>query len=178
MLSTMRIKLLFLLATAMIIVFFVFCKSVDNTPEEVVNISSSSSSQSSVIVIDIKEPEDLLRSKIKTVFDSIENMILAGSYNEWYDSLSEKYKSYLNNKSEMTRLSETAGFLYNNKITLTSAKDYFEHVVVKSRAGKKMEFEGYEIINQNTLKVMCKLGNIPGFSYTFVLEKGGWRVDI
>ncbi len=172
-----------------VILFIVTCKTDDNTVidnndnnnnEVIVNVDNTNTvvdNSNTEVVVNTTDNSLPLEDRIRQLFYDIEGYVSSGNYQGWYNNLSNKYKTYLNNSSELRRLSEMADFLVRNNIILTNSRDYFEHVVIKSRGGLPMSVERINIINSTQVVVLCKLGDSTGYSYTFIFEDGKWKVD-
>jgi hypothetical protein len=167
------------------ILFFIFfllflffsCKT-NKTPGG--NNSSNSSSTSidpTKFTITDNTKEDELNKHIRALFNYIEDRIIKGDYESWYNSISQKYKDYINDPENLRALTEKSDFLFNRNFNLKDAKDYFKYVVMLSREGKSLVFVSYKYINKNHIKVFCLFDKKDELVYDFVYEDGSWKVD-
>jgi hypothetical protein len=118
-----------------------------------------------------------LGEKIKGLFTNIEGKIEDADFEGWWGALSANYKSYLNNPSNLQKISQESDYLLNRNIMLTTPKDYFMHVVIRAREGKKLAYSDYELIDKGHIKVISLLDGTFKFFYNFILENGQWKLD-
>lgn len=122
-------------------------------------------------------PKDSLDEKISGLFTAIEEKIIKGDFEGWYNALSAKYKKILNNKETLKEMSKDSDYLYSRKIILSDPKDYFLHIVVPSRQGATLKYVSFEQVDEGVLKVNCILDGKWNFVYHFVYEDNSWKLD-
>ena len=120
---------------------------------------------------------DELNSKIRGLFETIEDKIISGDFNGWYNSLSSNYRSFIENPDELLRMSKKSAYLKRKKIVLRSAKDYFDYIVIPSREGIALKYVNFQQINEKNIKVNCMLDGNANFVYDFVYENDSWKLD-
>lgn len=120
---------------------------------------------------------DELEAHMEALFNLIEKWIAQGNFEAWYNSISRKYKYYLNNPANLKKIAEESDYLYNRGVELRSPRDYFRYVVMESREGKMLKFDGYKYINNNHVKVFCLFDKKDKFVYDFIYEDGSWKID-
>ncbi len=120
---------------------------------------------------------DELDSKICGLFQTIEEKILAGDFDGWYNSLSINYRSFIENPDELLKMSKKSGYLKRKKIVLRSAKDYFTYIVIPSREGVALKYVDFQQTDEKNIKVNCMLDDKHNFVYDFVYEKESWKLD-
>ena len=120
---------------------------------------------------------DELDSKICGLFETIEEKILAGDFDGWYNSLSINYRSFIENPDELLKMSKKSGYLKRKKIVLRTAEDYFTYIVIPSREGVALKYVDFQQIDEKNIKVNCMLDDKHNFVYDFVYEKESWKLD-
>ena len=120
---------------------------------------------------------DELNSKIRGLFETIEEKIISEDFNGWYNSLSSNYRSFIENPDELLRMSKKSAYLKRKKIVLRSAKDYFDYIVIPSREGIALKYVNFQQINEKNIKVNCMLDDNANFVYDFVYENDSWKLD-
>jgi len=122
--------------------------------------------------------ETELNQHMEDLFVGIEEKIAMGDYEAWYYAISSEYKNYLDNKKVLAKISKDAYILSSKNIVLKSPKDYFVHVVMKSRSGRVLKYSDYEYIDQSHVKVISTmLDGSKEFVYNFIYEDGSWKLD-
>ncbi len=126
---------------------------------------------------DVQTHSDLER-KIRNLFLAIEDIISNKDFDSWYAALSSNYKAFLNDTTELEKLSQKSQYLINKKKILKTPQDYFNLVVITAREGQKLEYRGYKKINNQSLIVYNGIaGYDMDYQYKFVYEKDAWRLD-
>jgi hypothetical protein len=112
-------------------------------------------------------------TEINDLIDSLNEIIQARKYEIWLDFLTEEYKTEKSDPQFLSELSNTPT-LVSQKIFLRSLKDYFEYVIVPSRAKAKLD----KIVFSSESKVKA-LGILYGKSvilYYLVRTKSAWKI--
>ncbi len=88
------------------------------------------------LVFDIEKITDkeILLTHMKNLFETIEEKISERNYKGWYNSLSANYRNYIDNKSELEKMSNRSPYLQNKGIVLKNSEEFFNYVVVEARA--------------------------------------------
>lgn len=120
---------------------------------------------------------DELNAKISGLFDTIEEKIIEGDFDGWYNSLSRNYRAFIENPDELLKMSKKSAYLKRKKITLRSAKDYFDYIVIPSREGIALRYVNFHRIDEKNIKVNCVLDGNTNFVYDFVYENESWKLD-
>ncbi|MBP5449438.1 MAG: hypothetical protein J6Y01_04895 [Spirochaetales bacterium] len=119
-----------------------------------------------------------LERNIRNLFITIEEKIAHKDFDGWYGAISDSYRTFLNDKVNLQKMSQKSPYLHNKGIILQTPQDYFIHVVIPAREGNKLEYRGYKKIDNNNIRV---LNGIPGFSdnysYNFIYQNGSWHLD-
>lgn len=118
-----------------------------------------------------------LREYLNNLFNYIEEKISNGDFNGWYNSISQKYKDFINSPKNLRTISENSDFLVTKRIKLRTPEDYFKNVVILSREGKILEFIDCDLINKNHVKIYCLFDKTDKFVYDFIFEEGSWKID-
>jgi len=77
-------------------------------------------------------------AEVRGFIDSINKIIEGKNYKEWVNSLSDKYYANISSSEFLARQSELPG-LKTRRIVLRTPEDYFENVVVPSRANSQVD---------------------------------------
>jgi len=132
------------------------------------------------LVFDIEKITDkeILLKHMKNLFETIEEKISERDYNGWYSSLSENYKNYIDNKSELEKMSNKSPYLQNKDIILKNSEEFFNYVVIEAREGYKLKFKDYERIDNENVNVYSYIEGFDfNYKYKFIYEKGSWKLD-
>lgn len=120
---------------------------------------------------------DELDVKIRGLFDTIEDKIIAEDFEGWYNSLSNNYRSFIDDPDELLKMSKKSGYLSRKKIVLRSSKDYFDYIVIPSRKGVALKYVNFQRIDEKNIKVNCMLDGNMNFGYDFIYENESWKLD-
>lgn len=122
--------------------------------------------------------KEILLKHMKNLFETIEEKIAERNYNGWYNSLSDNYKSYIDNKSELEKMSNKSPYLQNKGIILKNSEEFFNYVVIEAREGYKLKFKDYERIDNENVNVYSYIEGFDfNYKYKFIYEKGSWKLD-
>jgi hypothetical protein len=97
-----------------------------------------------------QEVFDSTKSDVQKLILDLNRIIKAKNYNTWVSHLGKAYLDKISSEEFLASVSAQP-YLKNNKITLTSARDYFEKVVVPSRANDRVDDIAF--VTQNRVKV-------------------------
>jgi hypothetical protein len=157
---------------------FFMCKSENNVVKDDKDRTSDKVDQRTVFIIDEKRTnDDDLSLHMKNLFNYIEEFIATGNFNGWYNSLSQKYKNYINDQTNLKKMSVDSDILSNKGITLKSPKDYFEFVVIQSREGQILKFKDFKVVDKTHAKVIYERYEKERFEYDFIFENNSWKLD-
>ena len=119
-----------------------------------------------------------LERNIRNLFITIEEKIAHKDFDGWYGAISDSYRTFLNDKINLQKMSQKSPYLHNKGIILQTPQEYFIHVVIPAREGYKLEYRGYKKIDNNNIRV---INGIPGYkddySYNFIYQNGSWHLD-
>jgi hypothetical protein len=85
-----------------------------------------------------KEMFDVTKSDIQKLIADLNRVIRAKNYNTWISHLGAAYLDKINSE-EFLASTSSQPYLKTKRITLTSARDYFDQVVVPSRANDRVD---------------------------------------
>jgi hypothetical protein len=97
-----------------------------------------------------QEVFDATKNDVQKLIADLNRIIKAKNYNTWISHLGEAYLDKISSSEFLASVSARPP-LKNKKITLTSAKDYFEKVVVPSRTTDRVDDIAF--VSQNRVKV-------------------------
>jgi hypothetical protein len=93
---------------------------------------------------------DSTKIDVQQLIADLNRIIRAKNYNTWVSHLGKAYLDKISSGEFLASVSAQP-YLKNKKITLTSAKDYFEKVVVPSRTNDRVDDIAF--VSQNRVKV-------------------------
>ncbi|AEF83569.1 putative lipoprotein [Treponema primitia ZAS-2] len=79
------------------------------------------------------------KAEIERFVTALNGIVKAGNYNGWLAYLAKAYIDEISSPEFLDRMSKTAPRLVSQKIVLKSAQDYFNHVIVPSRANSRVD---------------------------------------
>ena len=107
-------------------------------------------------------PEALYEStilEVRVFIDSLNRVIQSRNFESWRASLSDDFFGYISSPEHLRRISEMNAMRARG-ITLRSAEDFFQHVVVPSRANSRVD--EIEFIDENRVKAFTVTTNRAG----------------
>jgi hypothetical protein len=146
----------------LIIVLFIPFFSCGSAPEE---IPEAQPEEPAPVEIPVEEPAeeevfdplsisqevfDTTKNDVQKLILDLNQIIRAKNYNTWVSHLGKAYLDKISSEEFLASVSAQP-YLKNNKIVLTSAKDYFEKVVVPSRANDRVDDIAF--VTQTRVKV-------------------------
>jgi len=99
------------------------------------------------------------REEVRQFIERLNRDIRNKNYNAWRAALSAGYFAEISSPEELRRISELPAMKTRN-IVLRNAQDYFEHVVVPSRANSRVD--DIEFISMNRVKAFTINTNRAG----------------
>ena len=157
----------------------------DETADTVTSTTTTTTTTTIALVIDERlkwsandKNQHSLEKNIRNLFITIEEKISHKDFDGWYGAISDSYRSYLNDKVNLQKMSQKSPYLHNKGIILQTPQDFFNYVVIPAREGYKLEYRGYKKIDNNNIRV---INGIPGYkddySYNFIYQNGSWHLD-
>jgi hypothetical protein len=155
-------KWIFVLLTIVLSTLFFSCGSEpESAPEEV---PETRNEEPVAAEVSVEKPDDdsfdplsisqelfdSTKSDVQRLIADLNRIIRAKNYNTWVSHLGKAYLDKISSEEFLASISAQP-YLKNNKITLTSAKDYFEKVVVPSRTNDRVDDIAF--VSQNRVKV-------------------------
>jgi hypothetical protein len=121
-----------------------------------------------------KEEKDTAMLEIQQLIQRLNGIIRARNYNAWVSYLDPGYFALISSPDHLEQISKSA-VLVRQRITLKSAQDYFNHVVVPSRTNSRVD--DIEFISQNRVKAYM-MDNTGTRLRLYDLEKtvAGWKI--
>ena len=99
------------------------------------------------------------REEVQKFIEQQNILIREGNFDEWRKSLSDEYFAEISSKENLKQLSQQPG-MKTRKIVLKTPQDYFEYVVVPSRAD--LHVDEIEFISENRVKAFTMITNKAG----------------
>ncbi|MDR1411856.1 MAG: hypothetical protein LBI91_06605 [Spirochaetaceae bacterium] len=107
---------------------------VETPPEEPAGGTEEAFDPSSIS----REMFDITKTDVQKLIADLNRVIRAKNYNTWLSHLGEAYLGKISSE-EFLASTSSQPYLKNKRITLTSAKDYFDKVVVPSRTNDRVD---------------------------------------
>jgi hypothetical protein len=113
--------------------------------------------------------------EVRVFINSLNKVISAKNYDAWKDALSPEYFERISSAENLSLMSETPMMKAQKKI-LKTPKDYFDFVVVPSRADSRVD--EIEFLNINKVKAYTIKGNNAERMILYDLEKTDnmWKI--
>jgi hypothetical protein len=118
------------------------------------------------IYIEIKE-------NIIEFIHELNTIIRSKDYQSWREHLDDDYYSYISSPEYLQKVSNT-GIMQKNGIVLTTANEYFVHVVVPSRSRDRVD--DIEVTGANKVKVITVDKGVRLRLYDLEKTKSGWKI--
>lgn len=117
---------------------------------------------------------DSTKVDVQQLIQDLNGIIRARDYHTWVSHLSENYLRYISSPDFLAQTSASAR-LRQQRIVLNSPEDYFNHVVVPSRANDRVD--DIEFTSQNRVKAYTLTPNGQRLRL-YELEKTGesWKI--
>jgi hypothetical protein len=153
----MGIKKAFLLMSLAVIMIF-SCKS---KPETARGNTGDSSSKSEIFDPAKVSQERYIstRDEVQKFIEEQNKIIKDRNFTAWKASLSSEYFAEISSRENLSRISEQPG-MKTRRIVLRTAQDYFDYVVVPSRADLRVD--EIEFISVNRVKAFTLTTNKAG----------------
>ncbi|MCL1927473.1 MAG: hypothetical protein FWG07_01590 [Treponema sp.] len=121
-----------------------------------------------------QEERDTAKIEIQQLIQRLNGIIRAKNYNAWVTYLDSGYFTTISSKDFLDRVSQST-VLVRQKIVLKSAQDYFNHVVVPSRANDHVD--DIEFVSPSRVKAYT-VNNTGSRLRLYDLEKAeeGWKI--
>jgi hypothetical protein len=121
-----------------------------------------------------QEEKDTAKHEIQRLIQKLNGIIRGKDYNTWVSYLDAGYLATINSPEYLDRVSQSA-VLVKQKIVLTSAEDYFNHVVVPARTNDRVD--DIEFISQSRVKAYT-INAAGNRLRLYDLEKSGtgWKI--
>jgi len=104
--------------------------------------------------------------EVKQFIDGLNRIISSKNYNAWRSALSADYFRQISSAENLRQISEQPA-LKNNKIVLRTPQDYFNYVVVPSRANSRVD--DIQFIGKDRVKAFTVNKNRAGEEQRLVL---------
>jgi hypothetical protein len=114
-------------------------------------------------------------SEIEETIAELNRVIQARDFRRWQDYLTKEYIDTYSDPGTLRELSETP-ILERNDIELTSLRDYFDWVVVPSRANARLD--DLRFIRNNEVEAIMEVRGQRVILYQLTNVDGDWKVDV
>jgi hypothetical protein len=114
-----------------------------------------------------------IKEDITGFINELNAIIRSRNYDAWRAYLDDGYYNYISSPEYLHKVSGT-DIMQKNKIVLTTADEYFKHVVVPSR--QKDRVDDIEITGANRVKVITVNKGVRLRLYDLEKNKGGWKI--
>jgi hypothetical protein len=117
---------------------------------------------------------DSTKSDVQHLIEELNGIIRAKNYNAWKSYLDEKYLADISSSEYLRRISNTAA-MKSQKIVLKVPEDYFNYVVVPSRANSRVD--DIEFITQRRVKAFTITEKGQRLRlYDLERSSSGWKI--
>ncbi len=113
-------------------------------------------------------------SEVETVITELNQIIYRGEFEKWKTYLTERYIEYHSDPQVLAALSRQP-ILAQNKIRLRSLRDYFEDVVVPSRARARLD--DLIFYSDNLVEAVAEFRGERVILYLLRKVDGTWKID-
>jgi hypothetical protein len=121
-----------------------------------------------------REVYDSTKSDVQHLIEELNGIIRAKNYDAWKAYLDEDYLADISSSEYLQRISETAA-MKSQKIVLKAPEDYFNYVVVPSRANSRVD--DIEFITQRRVKAFTVTEKGQRLRlYDLERSTGGWKI--
>ena len=114
-------------------------------------------------------------SEIEETIAELNRVIQARDFRRWQQFLTEEYIDTYSNPATLRQVSETP-ILERNNIELTSLRDYFDWVVVPSRANARLD--DLRFVRSEQVEAIMEVRGQRVILYQLTNFDGDWKVDV
>lgn len=122
-----------------------------------------------------REVYDATFDNVKKLIDSLNALIRSRDFAAWHDYLSADFARYFSDP-EVLRLQSESKVLSTRGIVLKTLSDYFEYVVVPSRANLRLD--DLFFLNENEVEAIMEVGGRRVTVYRLRLIDGNWKIGL
>lgn len=114
-------------------------------------------------------------SEIEETIEELNRVIQARDFRRWQGYLTKEYIDTYSDPLTLRELSETP-ILQRNNIVLTNLRDYFDWVVVPSRANARLD--DLRFVRNNQVEAIMEVRGQRVILYQLTNVDGDWKVDV
>ncbi len=122
-----------------------------------------------------RELYDKTFGEVEDVVESLNRIIAADNYTLWLTYLAAEYISVTSNPAFLAEASKSP-VLAEKGTKLSTLRDYFDAVVVRSRA--RVRLDSLSFIDEQHVKALTKMGNSLVILYYLVRDGDSWKVGM
>ena len=122
-----------------------------------------------------QELYDRTFGEVEGVVESLNRIIAADDYAQWLTYLTPEYVAVTSDPAFLADASKSP-VLAQKAITLTTLRDYFDDVVVRSRT--RVRLDSLSFIDEQHVKALARMGNSMVILYYLVREGDTWKVGM
>ena len=154
-----------------------------NNPDKTVNEQKNQETKKTQKTRETDKKEFIVTKELYTkTFEEIEEtikrlnkIIKDKDYESWESYLTQDYINKRSDPSFLDKMSSRS-ILKQNGIKLKTLKDYFNYVVVPSRASARLD--KIEMIDKKHVKAITIVNNTPIILYWLVKESDQWKIGV
>jgi pyruvate/2-oxoglutarate dehydrogenase complex dihydrolipoamide acyltransferase (E2) component len=120
-----------------------------------------------------KQEHDIALSEVQQLIRTLNGIIKTKNYASWLSYLHPDYQALVNSGEYLERINNSQRFKSAN-IEITSARDYFDKVVVPSRANDRVD--DIEFISRNRVKAYSISRGNKLRLYDLEKTSSGWKI--
>jgi hypothetical protein len=114
-------------------------------------------------------------SEVEVIIQELNRIIGERDYSGWREYLTDTYIRYHSDPDVLAERSKSP-VLRQNDIELESLEDYFQYVVVPSRANVRLD--ELEFLDENTVHALMRVGGQYALLYRLKRVNGVWKIDM
>ncbi|MCL2295317.1 MAG: hypothetical protein FWC36_10735 [Spirochaetes bacterium] len=141
--------------------------------------------QDTIIEEKVSQPvnnQNVLEAVYKQTFSDVESLIADlntiirnENFTAWKTYLTQNYIDHFSNRDNLRQISESSDVLRRHRIVLRTLRDYFDYVVVPSRANVRLD--NISFIDDNTVRAYMYVDEQPLVLYHLVRIDGNWKIE-
>ena len=151
----------------------VSCSSPPPAPPAAPQTSPQPSSKTAFVVSPERKQASLV--EIRALVDKLNGIIDRRAFDDWLPYLDDAYLNTYSDPQRLKDYSTNSPFLIQYNIKLTSLLDYFQFVVVPSRA--KVTVDDITFVDENRVEVWTVIDNERFLLYLLKLYGKEWKIS-
>ena len=122
-----------------------------------------------------QEDYDRTFSEVEAVINELNGIIRAGNMGRWEGYLTPEFRAWAMSPGHLAELNDSV-LLKRNNIRVTNMREYFEHVVMPSRA--RVRLDNMEFVTENRVEAFMTVSGESGKIYQLEKVNDNWRISV